>query len=309
MRLIFVPQYPSKLRYQEWWATEFPKNLKHYFDEIVTIGGYNAEEIFQAKPGDFSPIDQSIHWECEQIKEYMGMKLYHDDVMFIADLSFPGLFPNILHHKRPSKVFMFCHGTSLNNFDYFEKTRLTKMLIEKCHAALSDAVFVGSQYHVDKLNWENAVVTRLPYPPFETYTLSKDKQIISVSRPTKQKVDLEAEKKVMEHFNLDIHRPQNLQTWKDYYKFVASSEIMLITSCEETFGYQVVDAVLNGCIPIAPNSFSYRELLPHKYLYDSETDMLCLIEQALDGILGVPELKCDREMKNFYQNLAYYMRG
>ena len=239
----------------------------------------------------------------------MNMKLYHDDIMFIADLSFPGLFPNILHHKRPSKVFMFCHGTSLNRFDYFKKTESTKMMIEKSHANLSDSVFVGSQYHVDKLNWKNTIVTRLPYPPFERYTLSKDKKIISVSRPTRQKVSLYAEKKVMEYFDLDIHRPQNLQTWKEYYKFVASSEVMLITSSEETFGYQVVDAVLNGCIPVAPNCFSYRELLSHKYLYDDETDMMCLIEQALNGILDVPELKCDREMKNFYENLAYYMRG
>jgi hypothetical protein len=38
MRLIFVPQFPTKLRYQNWWITEFPHQFKNYFDEVITLG-------------------------------------------------------------------------------------------------------------------------------------------------------------------------------------------------------------------------------------------------------------------------------
>jgi len=313
MRLIFVPQYPSRMRYQEWWLSEFPKNLEPYFDEIITIYGYNEEEISQAKPGDFSPIDKAINWECAQIKEYMEMKLYNDDIMFIADLSFPGLFPNILHHKKPSKVFMFCHGTSLNYLDYFQSTRESKSAIERGHYSIADFIFVGSQYHKEKLAWGHKVkVLPLPYPPFRgVYPANKSRSIISVARPNLQKVNLEMEKTVEKHLNLKIERPnkEDLESWETYYKFVSSGRSMLITSSEETFGYQVVDAILNSCVVIAPNKYSYPELLYSGHLYDNEKQLIKMIDNAAYSRMTSGKLKCDREMNAFYENLVYYMRG
>jgi hypothetical protein len=77
----------------------------------------------------------------------------------------------------------------------------------------------------------------------------------------------------------------------------------LITANEETFGYQIVDAVMHGCIPIAKNSLSYPELLPEEYLYNSADEMVEKIGKALNGNLPVPELKCHEDMDNFYENL------
>jgi len=37
-RLIIVPQYPTKLRYQEWWWNELPKEMFNYFDDIIVLG-------------------------------------------------------------------------------------------------------------------------------------------------------------------------------------------------------------------------------------------------------------------------------
>ncbi len=37
MRIIFVPQFPSDLRYQEWWFTEFPKQFRARGFEVVTL--------------------------------------------------------------------------------------------------------------------------------------------------------------------------------------------------------------------------------------------------------------------------------
>lgn len=313
MRLLFVPQYPSRLRYQQWWYSEFPKNLEKHFDEIVVIegNGEDSSAVASAKPEDFSPINLGIQWETRQINQYMNMKVYNDDIMFIADLSFPGFFPNVLYHKRPSKVFMFCHGTSLNHLDYFEPTRPSKLESERAFAMLSDAVFVGSNYHQNKLGWDNIIVTPLPYPPMVGFKNAKKTiDIISVSRPTKQKVDLELEYKLEESTGIKIERPtEPFKTWKDYYKFVASAKCMLITAQEETFGYQVVDAVMNNCIPLAPSKFSYRETLGGQYLYNDFDDLKKLVSAAIGGNIKKVELKCDKQMRNFYDNIAYHMKG
>jgi len=46
------------------------------------------------------------------------------------------------------------------------------------------------------------------------------------------------------------------------------SKILLITAHEDTFGYQIVDAIINGCVPLARNDLAYPELLPKEYLYN-----------------------------------------
>ena len=37
-RLIFVPQYPAKMRYQEWWLSEFSKNFWNHYDNVIVLG-------------------------------------------------------------------------------------------------------------------------------------------------------------------------------------------------------------------------------------------------------------------------------
>ena len=44
MRLILALQYPTKMRYSEWWFTEFPKQFRKYFDEVIVLGENYIEE-------------------------------------------------------------------------------------------------------------------------------------------------------------------------------------------------------------------------------------------------------------------------
>jgi hypothetical protein len=206
--------------------------------------------------------------------------------------------------------------------DYFELDRVDKFPIETSFANMMDVVFVGSNYHEDKLGWPNTIVTRLPYPPFKGKSVErKDKyfDIISASRPTPQKVDLELENEIGYLFSL-FNRPV-ADSWDDYFKNLAYSRILLITSHEDTFGYQIVDAILNGCIPLAPNRCAYPELLPKAYLYNDKDELIRKIDYILNSDHGVPylsddpyevpvpKLLCDQEMKDFYNNIIEVMKG
>ena len=315
-RVIFVPQYPTKMRYQEWWFDKFPEEFEKAGFYVLTLGEDYAVQLESemSEPELFSPINKAIDFETMQINEYMDLTLKDDDILFLADISFPGFFSNVLFHKRVKRMFAFCHATSKNYKDYFAPLRSQKFPIETAHSQLFDAIFIGSDYHDDKLKWDNTLVTRLPYPPFEGVKINKKSfDIMSASRPNPQKVDALLERNVERRFG-KIHRPTT-STWFNYQWNLACSKILLITSFEDTFGYQIVDAVMNDCIPLAPNSCSYPELLPREYLYEDEEELMRKIDYILNGnipefgVVDVPKLLCHEEMENFYKHIIEVLKG
>lgn len=302
MRLILVPQFPTKMRYQEWWYEEFPKELGFYFTEVVRLG--YPPTFIGGPPGSFSPIKASIEFEMSQIQQFMRLELRDDDVLLLNDLSFPGLFAHVLFHKRPKKCFAICHGTSRNRYDYFVKDRAAKWKVETGIAKLFDKVIVASEYHKKKLGWSNVVGITFPLlydfvPNWE----SQREGIVCVSRPGLQKVNKRLERLVEKEIGTKIIR-LNCQTWDSYYGQLSHFKAMLITSKEETFGYQVFDAIVGGCIPIAPNAYSYPELLSQEYLFNNEKEMIELIWKAFSG--RVRQVDSIRPSQ-FYSKLANLM--
>jgi len=309
MRLIFVPQYPTPNRYQEWWIWKFRDEFEKAGFDVRTLGGNHIRimEKYRGDPSNFSPINSAIELETEQIREYCNIIFQPNDILFVADISFPGIFCNVLYHHPAPKMFAFCHATSLNKLDYFEKVRGVKFPVETSHAAMFDKVFVGSEYHAQKLQWPNTVVTSLPGPDhIERFTNeTKIHDIVSASRPGIQKVDAELEAEVENCFG-PIKRKETINA-RGYYKFLGRSKVLLITSHEDTFGYQIVDAINNNCIPIARNGLSYPELLPREYLYKDKDELFELLNTVLWGALPVPRLICKEKMNNFYNKIIKEM--
>ena len=319
MRIIFVPQFPSGMRYQEWWFWKLPIEFKERGFDVEIIGETAIEEILYRRSSleMFSPINQAIELEAAQIKEYMRLELRDDDILFWSDISFPGIFGHVLFHKRPKKMFAFCHATALNNLDYYRKVRPEKFPIEASICKLFNKIFVGSKYHQEKLKGriDNTMVTYLPFPPFTNLIpegVPKTIDIMSASRPTTQKVDEKIEDVVEKSFG-KIERPIS-HSWEEYFRNLSTSRILLITSLEETFGYQVVDAVLNNCIPLARTSFSYPELIPKDYLYTT-VDELChkidyILNANVDWVPKVqaPKLLCEEQMLKFYDVICEEMK-
>jgi hypothetical protein len=303
-RLIFVPQYPTKLRYQEWWISLFQDNLQTCFEKVITLGKVEAGNI--AFGQDFAPFTQSIQFELLQIEEYLALELLPGDILLLNDLSYPGLFSQVLLHKRPSKCFAICHATSKNKYDYFAKDRNIKYPIEKATSKLFTKIFVGSNYHAKKLGWDNVEVAPLPFPPMKPYEglaeHARPYKLVTVSRRGIQKHNMHLEKEIESLLNLHINT-KSFDNWFSYYRFLGHAKVLLITSKEETYGYQVIDAVKNGCIPIAPAKYSYPELLPPEYLYTDKTDLVIKLKQALTGELSVPTLLVEETQKEFFNIL------
>ena len=175
-------------------------------------------------------------------------------------------------------------------------------------------VFVGSQYHAQKIgscDWPiNLAVTALPLPPTSVISpirTDKKRFLISTARPCLQKVDMELEEIAELQYKEKVYR-RTYTNWTQYCFALSESRALLVTAKEETFGYQVVDAIINNCIPVVPNAFSYVEMVPREYRYDNSTEMLDILDKIRAGQLEVPELICKARIKNFYSNISKIIR-
>ena len=312
-RLIIVPQYPTPLRYQEWWWEEFPAEFAGYFDEVKVLGE-RIPRCLDINRKDFAPTNPSVEYELHQISEYMLLTFREDDVLLLCDLSFPGLFANVLFHKRPKKCFAICHATSKNKYDYFSKDRTYKWPIEKATAGLFDKIFVATGYHKVKLGWKNSVVQPLPLPPFGRKVIFEGNRlnsIVSVSRPGIQKRNKSLEKKIESHFGpIKTPKVYEVYDWMGYQAFLQNSKVLLITSKEETFGYQVADAIFNGCYPVAPNKYSYPELLPREFLYNDYMELVkILYDLLMHPGKKLPKLLTEEASDNFYKITSDIMKN
>lgn len=286
--LIFVPQLPITLRYQEWWLKYLPYMYRKYFKKVTVLGNPN-ETPRRSEPGHFSAMAPAVAYEATQIEQYINLKLEEDSVLLLADISFPGLFPAVLAHKRPPRAFAVCHATSLSRYDLFYKVRSKKYPLERATAGLFDGIFVATEYHRKKLGWPNLTVVRFPPPPLSYLGVrtrldvpldKRPRMFASVARVGMQKVTQKLEAEVRKDFGIPVERP-NVSSWNDYYKFLSQTKYLIITAKEETYGYQVIDALLSGTIPIAPNNVSYPELLSPECLYKagSGEDLFCTIRR------------------------------
>jgi glycosyltransferase involved in cell wall biosynthesis len=311
------------MRYQSWFINDFITQMSPYFDEIITLGDLYLllNKNISHEKELFSPINKSIEFELSQIKHYMSLDIdENNDILLHMDLSFPGLFHNVLYHKRPKKCFCYCHATSLNIMDLFEKDRTSKWLTELGNLLIYDKVFIGTNYHKYKLmgeceeeDWSNLSekieVVGLPIPPFETFKEDKIYDIISVARPCPQKVDAELEKCIEDKFGPIVRKECN--TWEEYYKFLSQGKILLISANEETFGYPVMEAIMNNTVVLAPDRCSYPELLSSQFIYRSELDLIAKLSLILKNYDRgeFPKLKCFDLCSNFYENIAQIMKA
>lgn len=272
-RLILAPQLRVHLRYQEWWWPEFVRNLSPHFSEVVVLGELYDGVGRAEDPSHVSSAQAAMALEADQIDEYMSLDLQDSDVLLHCDISYPGIFHNVLAHKRPKRCAVFAHATAVNHLDMFEDIPW-KWTVERANMRAYDKVFVATHYHRRKI--ENhagffppniTVLGGLPNPPKDILPgrwnegFPGPNRFGSVARNNPQK----RTKEVEELLPIARHPPT---TWERYYHFLDCCRYLVVTAKEETYGYGVVDAILRGCTPIAPRAYSYPELLPDDYLYD-----------------------------------------
>jgi len=78
----------------------------------------------------------------------------------------------------------------------------------------------------------------------------------------------------------------------EYLMQLSRAKLVLSCALQETFGYAVMKAVAQGCVPIVPNNLSYPEFFTAKYLYKNVANAVEKIESFLKN---VSSLEKDRQ--------------
>ncbi len=320
-RLIYVPQYPTELRYQSWWLPEFTKEFKKHYDEVVVLGFdwlWKNHHDGNYDNAMFSPIKKAIEFETAQMNDYMSIDIRDDDTLFLADISFLGLFCNVLYHKQCPKMFAFCHATSLNAYDYFAPMRKYKKKIELEHAKLFDGIFFGSYYSVIKTKWSqkgiNCHVVALPDSPDSILKPIKPSNIrpidlVSVCRSSIQKVNKKLEKKVEKALGKKIYR-EEVNTWNDYNILLGNSKVLIISTKEDTYNLTILDAIKCGCVPLVPNKLCFPEILPEYWRYNDADDLINKLKHMFeDNHFLLPDVINRDKVDNFFKNIINIMKN
>ncbi len=72
----------------------------------------------------------------------------------------------------------------------------------------------------------------------------------------------------------------------DYHRWLQRGHVVVSTALQENFGFSVVEAVRQGCLPLLPRRLSYPEIIPERFhdlcLYVDPSDLTARLAHMLD---------------------------
>jgi len=297
--LWYLPVMPIQNRYPEEWYFQFKKEFeKHDIDYTTIDGDMQIPVKVQRKEYDlFTSLDLGAKWELTQLQKLLESSdnIKDKDVIFFTDVDFPGFclpFAQLIKLKVPGvKLFGYLHAGSYCNGDIFCRTP-GKIDTEKATIKLFEGIFVGSNYHRNKIKnrvhpFGNIHVVGAPFyydklplkfkelPPefdilYSTRIDSQDdgKDFIKVVEDNPNTSFVCTFKPPKELNNLTHYSTSNRA---EYFELLSKCHAYLTTAKESTFGYAALESLAAGLIPILPRKFSFPEIIGNLGIYYSRT--------------------------------------
>lgn len=158
--IYILPIEPLEERYSEQWYRWFPDRLKELgFNENLDFMVVDGEPLNETvEVGTFLDVNSTLHYKSTQLQfiaELFHQKRVKDgDVFFVADVEFWGIEAiRYLAKVQNIKIRMcgFCHAGSYTREDFFAPCADFAHHYETAWGSIFDVIFVGSQYHKDRL--------------------------------------------------------------------------------------------------------------------------------------------------------------
>lgn len=217
------------------------------------------------------------------------------DTIFFHDLWFPGL--ESLDYARRTlginfKIAGVLHAGSYDLADFTARENMTRWAqhSERAWLAVADEVFVATEYHKELLltgdrnaDSRRITVTGLPLNRAEVIrgreTVEKVPGRIAFPHRNVPEKDPELAERIASQFpDCEIvYTRGRTRTKAEYYDLLATCQICVSNSQQETFGYAMVEASALGCIPLVPDRLAYRELYPEQFRFKTEGELFEMI--------------------------------
>lgn len=350
MNIIIVPQLKIAMRYTEWWPEDFKNGISDKFRyhrsgkafTVTLLNGLNKRA--SQKPEKFASLfdmqSNMVKHELLLVHELQRFLLQPSDIVICLDACTPGIVAGYLRNLHRSKrplLLGFCHGSSFNTGDMYDESRHDFDLT--CLSTF-DVIFVATEYHKRKLRnayettYEHRATPQiislgaLPDMPFykdksvmrttvgETLlgtSVEPVRKVAIIDRYGQKRNDkliadvIQLGKGKYEFF--DIYGQS--ESWAKYFSALACYLFVLVTTQEETYGYQIRDALHAGVIPICPQRFSFPELLRHICLYKDDNareiidKMDYLADRLSTGNIPISDMCLNNHLvNNFYERFC-----
>lgn len=265
-----IAQLPVTSRYTEEWYGD----LKAHKDFDV-VSDILSSDLDRSKAYNwFTDLEYSVNYDVAQLVTVLNRNSL--EALFITDLDFPGIIPNaipVLKLKFPDlKIYGIFHAGTWCKGDIFEGN-VEKQYQEYAIINMCDIIFVATQYHKKKIEYEFGesfdnirVLGGLPFyvERMKHFQQTKSKDVLVVGR--QEQINI---KDIPDNWDHHV----GLIPRYEYLHKLAQYKIVVIPKVEETFGYNVLEAIALGCIPIVPDTCSYPELVSDMFRYTTNAYM------------------------------------
>lgn len=298
MKIFYIPIEPYETRYTADWIEQFEKEFKNNNIEFETILG--EKTTTQLKEGTVLDSCGTNIYKASQIIKLLKLindgKITDDDIIFFADIWFPGI-ESLFYCKNNDnlkfKIYGILHAGTYDEYDFTYRNGMRPwgQYLEKCILQGADKIFVATEFHKNLIlisypRYTNKIaVTGIPFYAKELnekYKVDKKEKIVVFphrNAPEKQPELFDELAKLYPQYTfiktLDVCKNRD-----DYFKLLAKSSIMVSFAKQETFGYSTVEAMALNNYVIVPDKLSYKETVPKEYRYNAHTDKQHILENV-----------------------------
>ena len=299
MKLFIVPIEKYESRYTEQWSRWIPNACEEIGITYEVIEGRSlTDKIEVGQVLDVYGTHYYKYTQLEKIVQYIKEdKIQNGDILFFADLWFPGIeglqYIRNMTKKKFKMVGIF-HAGSYDKNDFTFKTGMAHWArsIEQGWLNFFDKVFVGSEYHKrlieDTFEVKNDLIksTGLFFDYKEIKKrlskqgkMAKEKIIVFPHRLDKEKqpelFDKLKDEIQNEYPDWRFIRSKDVTNSKlGYYQLLADSKISVSFALQETFGFAMIESIACGCIPLVPKRLSYDTMTIYsRHRYSSWEDL------------------------------------
>lgn len=290
---------PLETRYTGEWYPQFKEVFKKFGVKYEFIYGERIKMDLQSK-FFLDPLGTNL-WKASQMTEMLKRfdKVGDGDVILTWDFWHPGLECLAYVRSFLDKKFYVVGVAHAGTYDPWDLTYQIGMgqygkFFEEGWFKILDAVFVATQFHKDLILKTRSVeeskihVTGLPVDlkkvgRFAKKWKNKKNQIVFTGRRSVEK-GFEEVLSLKDLWKLPIIVALDLGLTKpQYHKLLGESKVVFAPSKQETFGYGIVEGIANGCIPVVPDTLSFRDYVLPKYRYKEFTDIVFWLTNSFDS--------------------------
>lgn len=298
MKIIHVPIEKVPTRYTMEWKEVFEKQFTAEKIEYITVEGETP--VIPIETGSVLDAYGTNKYKLSQLTKLIDMvadgTIEDDDVIFFADLWFPGIEALFYIRDLSKKEFKIAGIYHAGTWDPYDFTSQNNMRDWGQHVELSwlhgvDTIFVATKFHKNMIvmnsgDFDNAkiFVTGIPFNakqlqtqyPFE----SKENIVVFPHRCNEEKHPEKFDKLKKKYPQWRFVKTlEETQTREEYFQLLAKSKVMISFADQETWGFSTLESMALGNYVIVPNGLSYRETVPDKeYRYDKDGEVATMLE-------------------------------